>query len=66
MHMYKYVLFKKSKIYIKTFKTLLRLSITRPSSWSIYCAVQRESHAHKTILREHILCCAAWVSRCTA
>ena len=31
-----YILFKKSKIYIKTFKTLLHVSITRSSSGSVY------------------------------
>jgi len=30
--------FKKSKIYIKTFKTLLHVSNTRSSSGSIYCS----------------------------
>ena len=34
-----YILFKKSKIYIKTFKTLLHVSITRSSSESIYCSL---------------------------
>ena len=32
------MLFKKSKIYIKTFKPLLHVSITRSSSGSIYCS----------------------------
>ena len=50
---YKYILFKKSKIYIKTFKTLLHFSITRPSSGSIYCAVQRESHAAQHTTHNH-------------
>jgi len=35
-HIYIYILFKKSKIYIKTFKTLLHVSITRSSSGTIY------------------------------
>jgi len=35
-HTYIIYLFKKSKIYIKTFKTLLHVSITRSSSGSIY------------------------------
>jgi len=34
-----YILFKKSKIYIKIFKTLLHVSITRSSSGSIYCSL---------------------------
>jgi len=34
-----YIKFKKSKIYIKTFKTLLHVSITRSSSGSIYCSL---------------------------
>jgi len=33
---YIYILFKKSKIYIKAFKTLLHVSITRSSSGSIH------------------------------
>ena len=36
---YIYILFQKSKIYIKTFKTLLHVSITRSSSGSIYCSL---------------------------
>jgi len=32
-----YILFKKSKIYIKIFKTVQHVSITRSSSGSIYC-----------------------------
>jgi len=32
-------LFNKSKIYIKTFRTLLPVSITRSSSGSIYCSL---------------------------
>jgi len=32
IYIYIYILFKKSKIYIKTFKTLLHVSITRSSS----------------------------------
>jgi len=42
MHIYiytHYILFKKSKIYIKTFKTLLHVSITRSSSESISCSL---------------------------
>ena len=35
-HMHIYVLFKKSKIYIKTFKIFLHVSITRSSSGTIY------------------------------
>jgi hypothetical protein len=38
-YMHIYILFKKSKIYIKTFKTLLHVSITRSSSGSIYCSL---------------------------
>ena len=38
-HIYIYILFKRSKIYIKTFKTLLHVSITRSSSRSIYCSL---------------------------
>jgi len=38
-HIYIYILFKKSKIYIKTLKTLLHVSITRSSSVSIYCSL---------------------------
>ena len=34
-----YILFKKSKIYTKTFKTLLYVSITRSSSGSVYCSL---------------------------
>ena len=34
-----YILFKKSKIYIKTFKTLLHVSITRSSSGILYCSL---------------------------
>jgi len=34
-----YILLKKSKIYIKTFKTLLHVSIKRSSSGSIYCSL---------------------------
>ena len=37
IHMY--VIFKKSKIYIKTFKTLLHVSTIRSSSGSIYCSL---------------------------
>jgi len=36
---YIYVLFKKSKIYIKALKTLLHVSITRSSSGSLYCSL---------------------------
>ena len=32
-----YILFKKFKIYIKTLKTLLNISILRSSSGSTYC-----------------------------
>ena len=39
MYLYICVLFKKSKIYMKTFKTLLHVSITRSSSGSIYCSL---------------------------
>jgi len=38
-HTHIYILFKKSKIYIKTFKMLLHVSITRSSSRSIYCSL---------------------------
>jgi len=38
-HMHVYILFKKSKIFIKTFKMLLHVSITRSSSASIYCSL---------------------------
>jgi len=34
-----YILFQKYKIYIKIFKTLLHVSITRSSSGSIYCSL---------------------------
>jgi len=34
-----YILFMKSKIYIKIFKTLLHVSITRSASGSIYCSL---------------------------
>jgi len=37
IYIYIYILFKKSKIYLKTFKKLLHVSITRSSSGSIYC-----------------------------
>ena len=36
---YIYILFKVSKICIKTFKTLLHVSITRSSSGSIHCSL---------------------------
>ena len=36
---YTYILFKTYKIYIKIFKTLLHVSITRSSSGSIYCSL---------------------------
>ena len=38
-YIYVYILFKKSKMYIKTLKTLLHVSITRSSSGSIYCSL---------------------------
>ena len=38
-HMNIYILFKKCKIYIKTFKMLLHVSFTRSSSGSIYCSL---------------------------
>ena len=37
--MHIYIQFKKSKIYIKTLKTLLHVSITRSSSGSIHCSL---------------------------
>jgi len=37
MHMY--ILFKKSKIYVRTFKTLLHVSIPRSFSGNIYCSL---------------------------
>ena len=39
IYIYIYILFKKSKIYIKTLKTLLHVSITRSSSGSIHCSL---------------------------
>jgi hypothetical protein len=36
-HTHTHILFKKSKIYFETFKTLLHVSIARSSSGSIYC-----------------------------
>ena len=56
IYIYIYILFEKSKIYIKTFRTLLHVSITRSSSGSIHCsllklygcapyAVQRDTRA---------------------
>jgi len=39
MHIYIYILFKKSKTYIKTLKTLLHVSIIRSSSGSILCSL---------------------------
>jgi len=38
-HTYTYILFKKSKTYIETLKTLLHVSITRSSSGSMYCSL---------------------------
>jgi len=38
-HTYTYILFKKSKIYIKTFETFLHVSITQSSSGSIHCSL---------------------------
>ena len=39
IYIYIYILFKKYKIYIKTFKTLLHVSIIRSSSGSTYCSL---------------------------
>ena len=39
IYIYIYILFKKSKIHIKTLKTLLHVSITRSSSGSIRCSL---------------------------
>ena len=38
-HMNIHILFKKSKIYIETLKTLLHVSITRSSSGSLLCSL---------------------------
>jgi len=38
---YIYILFKKSKIYIKTLKTLLHVSIIRSSSGNIHCSLPK-------------------------
>ena len=39
IYIYIYILFKKSKIFIKTFKTLVHVSITRSSSGSFHCSL---------------------------
>jgi len=47
-HTHIYILFKRSKICIIAFKTILHVSITRSSSWSIHCSLQKSRPAHHT------------------
>ena len=73
MHIYIYIymlLFNKSKIYIKTLKTLLHVSIIRSFSGSIHCsllnshAIRHTTHVHsqahseqRTTHTQHKTCC---------
>ena len=63
--MHIYMLFNKSKIYIKTLKTLLHVSIIRSSSDSIHCSLLKLQFKTLSdllryvnlVLWQHVVCC---------
>jgi hypothetical protein len=61
MHIYIYILYNKPKIYIKTLKTLLHVSITRSSSGSIYCSLLKLYFKNNSVIYFVMLtwCCGS-------